>query len=246
MKREILTVVGITFLFLGLSITPAIAIINTNENSMSSNPSCNSLYVDGTGNNICIKADINIVNKDIDYDCEVNIDSNIRLTSRHLPLFRETVSYIDDLQIKEFIQQVINTLEVNNYVDSKDLEDIVDSLDLNEKIKGIYFLCLLRSNGIGTAYVRGILPLILEFVFYYLFIDEIHIGPAFLVEWESPDADTSINGRKIYDDDSQKGYVFGFLGMTFSGGIWPCIYNVVGFSDLVIITEQDTINEKIF
>jgi hypothetical protein len=236
MKREILTVVGITTLFLGLSITPAIAIINTNENSMSI-PSSNTLYVRGTGTNKCIKTDNNIVDKDIDYDFRVNIDSNIRLTSKHLTLFRKTVSHIDDLQIKEFIQQVINTLEVNNFVDSKDIEDIVDSLNLNEKIKGIHFLCLVRSNGIGTAYARGIIPLLLEFVFYYLFNDEIHIGPAFLVDWYSYEGDTYINGRKIYDDDSQKGYIFGFLGMTYSGGIWPCIYNVIGFSDLVIITD---------
>ena len=236
MHKNILTVVGITFLFLGMGITPAIVIINKNENLMSS-PSCNTLYIGETGTNICIKADNIFVDKDIDYDCGVNIDSNLHLTSKHLTLFRKAISHIDDLQIKEFIQQVINLLEVNNYVDSQDIEEIVDSLDLNEKIKGIYFLCLLRSNGIGTAYAHGFIPLILEFVFYYLFNDEIHIGPAFLVDWVSPDADTYINSRKIYDDDSQKGYIFGFLGMTIATGIWPCIYNVIGLSDLVIITD---------
>ncbi|UCF49524.1 MAG: hypothetical protein JSU91_07185 [Thermoplasmatales archaeon] len=241
MKREILTVVGITILFLGMSITPVIAIINTNENPMS-NTSLKSSFEGGKETTIGIKADNNIVKKDIEYDCGPKIDSNIRLTSKHLTLFRKTINHIDELQIKEFIQQLINSLEVNNYVDSKDIEEIVKSLNLNEKIKGIYFLCLLRSNGIGTAYSRGIFPLILEFVFYYLFNDEIHIGPAFLVDWYSYEGDTYINSRKIYDDDSQKGYIFGFLGMTFSGGIWPCIYNVIGFSDLVIITDYDTIN----
>jgi len=37
----------------------------------------------------------------------------------------------------------------------------------------------------------------------------------------------------------------GFLGLTFSGGIWPCIYDVIGFSTFVIITDLDSINENI-
>jgi hypothetical protein len=190
----------------------------------------------GIGIQPVIANDISI-EPDNNYANITNIDSNICLTRKYLPLFKKSVRNIDTFYIIEFLNQIIHLIEVKGIVDSNDLEVIVKSLDLNEKIKGIHFLCLLRSNGIGTAYARGILPFILEFVYYYLFIDEIHIGPAILVEWDSPDADTYINSRKIYDDDSQKGYVFGFLGLTWAGGIWPCFYNIIGFCDFVIITE---------
>ena len=187
------------------------------------NPDGKILYVGGSGN---------------------NIDSNIHLTSKHLFLFRESVVYIDDPQIKEFIQQIIHLLEVKGNVDSSDIEEIVNILNLNAKIKGIHFLCLLRSTGFGTAYARGILPFIFESLFHNLFDDEFYIGPAIFVDWDSPNADTYINSRKIYDDDSQKGYIFGFLGLTLAGGIWPTYYSVIGFSTFVIITDLDSINEN--
>jgi hypothetical protein len=180
-------------------------------------------------NEISIEPDNGYVNR-------TNIDSNIYLTRKYLPLFRKSVRHIDVPQIQKFIQQIIQLIEVKGNVDSKDIEEIVNVLDMNEKIKGIYFLCLLRSSGIGTAYSHGILPFIFEFVFYNLF-DEFYIGLSIHADWDSPNADTYINSRKIYDDDSQKGYIFGFLGLTWAGGIWPCYYNVIGFCDFVIITE---------
>ena len=216
MNKKILTVVGITILFLGVGIQPAFA-------------------------EVSIKTDIIINDKEFDYSCGSNIDSNVRLTSKHLTLFRKSVRHIGDPQIKEFIQQVIHVLEVKGNVNSNDIKEIVNILNLNAKIKGIHFLCLLHSTGYGTAYARGILPFIFELVFHYLFIDENYIGPAILVDWDSPNANTYINSRKIYDDDSQKGYIFGFLGLTFSGGIWPCIYDVIGFCNFVIITDIDSV-----
>lgn len=214
-------VVAVIVLFIGVGIQPAFAEVSIENN----NPGLVEITVD----------------KDNDYYHETNIDSNIRLTSKHLPLFRKSVRYIGDPQINEFIQQVINVLEVKGNVDSKDIEEIVNILDLNEKIKGIHFLCLLRSAGIGTAYAHGILPFIFEFVFYNLIIDEFYIGLAIHADWDSRNADTYINSRKIYDDDSQKGYIFGFLGLTWAGGIWPCYYDVIGFCDFVIITDLDYI-----
>jgi hypothetical protein len=202
-------------------------------------PICNgkTLYVDGTESIADIITYNTAVDKDNDYNNRTIIDSNICLTSKYLPLFRKSVRHIDSPQIQEFIQQVIQIIEIKGNVDSKDIKEIVNFLDMNEKIKGIHFLCLLRSNGFGTAYARGILPFIFEFVFYNLIIDEFYIGPAIHADWDSLNANTYINSRKIYDDDSQKGYIFGFLGMTWSGGIWPCCYNVIGFCDFVIITE---------
>ena len=211
------------------------------EQSSMSTRNGRTLYVGGTGTTAGIKADKITFNTDNEYEYGTNIDSNIRLTSKYLPLFRKSVRHIDVPQIKEFIQQVIHVLEVKGNVDSNDIKEIVNILNLNAKIKGIHFLCLLRSTGAGTAYARGILPFIFEFVFHYLFADEIHIGPAILVDWDSPNADTYINSRKIYEDDSQKGYIFGFLGLTFSGGIWPCIYDVIGFCNFVIITDIDSV-----
>ncbi len=201
--------------------------------------------ISGTGTAAGIKADNITIDKDNNYGYGTNIDSNIRLTSKHLPLFRKSVRHLDDPQIEEFIQQVIHVLEVKGNVDSNNIEEIVNILNLNAKIKGIHFLCLLRSTGIGTAYARGILPFIFESVFYYLFIDETYIGPAILADWDSPNANTYINSRKIYEDDSQKGYIFGFLGLTWAGGIWPCYYDVIGFCNFVIITDLDSINENI-
>ena len=211
MYKNILIAIGITILFLGVGIQPAIA------------------------NDISIEPDNNYVNR-------TNIDSNICLTRKYLPLFRKSVRNIDTSYIIEFLNQIIHLIEVKDIVDSNDLEEIVNSLDLNEKIKGIHFLCLLRSSGIGTAYARGILPFIFEFVFYNLIIDEVYIGPAIHADWDSPNADTYINSRKIYDDDSQKGYIFGFLGLTWAGGIWPCYYNIIGLCNFVIITDLDSIS----
>ena len=189
-----------------------------------------------------IKVEYITVDKDNDYGYGTNIDLNIHLTSKHLPLFRKSLGHIDAPQIKEFIQKIIHLLEVKGNVDSSNIEEIVNILNLNAKIKGVHFLCLLRSSGVGTAYARGILPLILELIFNDLFNDEIYIGPAIFVEWDSPYADTYINSRKIYDDDPQKGYVFGFLGITLAGGIWPTYYDAIGFSTFVIITDLDFIN----
>ncbi len=240
MHKNILLCVGITILFLGMSITPSVAVDNVQKSSIPIS-SGHTLYVGGTGPAAGIKADNITFDKDNDYSYETNIDSNIRLTSKHLPLFRKSVRHIDVPQIKEFIQQVIHALEVKGHVDSKDIEEIVNILNLNAKIKGIHFLCLLRSTGFGIAYARGILPFIFDFVFHFLFIDEIYIGPAVLVDWESPNANTYINSRKIYDDDSQKGYIFGFLGLILAGGTWPCCYDVIGFCNFVIITDLDSI-----
>jgi hypothetical protein len=189
-----------------------------------------------------INAEYITVDKDNDYDYVTNIDSNIHLTSRHLPLFRKSLEHIDAPQIKELIQRIIQLLEVKGNVDSSNIEEIVNILNLNEKIKGIHFLCLLRSGGAGTAYSRGILPFIFESIFYNLINDELYIGPAIFVEWESPNSDTYINCIKIYYDDPQKGYVFGFLGLTIAGGIWPTFYDVIGLSTFVIITDLDYIN----
>jgi hypothetical protein len=226
-------VVGIIVLFIRMGVHPVIADYNTIK------PISNdkTLYVGGTEFTAGIATYDIAVDKDNDYDNGTIIDSNIRLTSKYLPLFRKSVRNIDTSYIIEFLNQIIHLIEVKGIVDSNDLEEIVNSLDLNEKIIGIHFLCLLRSSGIGTAYARGILPFIFEFMFYNLIFDEAYIGPAIHADWDSPNADTYINTRKIYDDDSQKGYVFGFLGMTWTGGIWPCYYNVIGFCDFVIITE---------
>lgn len=189
-----------------------------------------------------IKAEYSTVEKDNDYGYETNIDSKIHLTSKHLTLFRKSLGYIDAPQIKEFIHEIIHLLEVKGNVDSSNIEEIVNILNLNAKIKGIHFLCLLRSSGVGIAYSRGILPLIFELIFNDLFNDEIYIGPAIFVEWDSPNADTYINCRKIYDDDPQQGYVFGFLGITLAGGIWPTFYDAIGFSTFVIIADLESIN----
>lgn len=198
--------------------------------------------ISGIETAVGIKAEHITVDKDNDKGNGTNIDSNIHLTTKHLPLFRKSLEQIDDQQIKEFIQQIINLLDGKSNVDSIDIEEIVNILNLNAKIKGIHFLCLLRSNGAGFAYSRGILPFIFESIFYNLINDELYIGPAIFVEWESPNADTYINSRKMYDDDSQKGYIFGFSGLTLAGGIWPTYYNVIGFSTFVIIADLDSIN----
>jgi len=238
MRKNILKVVGITILFLGTCITPSVAIDNIKKSSIPTS-SGNNLYVGGTGAVTGIKEDNIFFDRNNDYLNGTNIDSNIRLTSKHLPLFRKSVRHIDEPQIKEFIKQIIHALELKSNVDSKDIEKILNILNLNGEIKGIHFLCLLRSSGFGIAYARGILPFIFDFVFHNLLIDESYIGPAILADWESSNAYTYINSRKIYDDDSQKGYIFGFLGMTFSGGTWPCYYNIIGLCNLVIIIDLD-------
>ena len=229
------------FLALGLNIIPITTSNSEIRESTLPTLEGDTIYVGGTGTATGIKADNITIDKDKEYCYGTNIDSNIRLTSKYLSLFRKSVRHIDVPQIKEFIQQVIHVLDVKGIVDSNDIEEIVNILNLNAKIKGIHFLCLLHSTGFGTAYARGILPLIFEFVFHNLLIDETYIGPAILVDWDSPNANTYINSRKIYDDDSQKGYIFGFLGLTFSGGIWPCIYDVIGFCNFVIITDLDSV-----
>jgi len=237
-------VFGIIVLFICMSITPSYAVDKVKKSSIPITDS-NILYVDGTRVASGFKIDNITVDKDNDYGYGTNIDSNIHLTSKHLTLFRKSVRHIDVPQIKEFVQQVIYALELKGNVDSKDIEEIVNILNLNAKIKGIHFLCLLRSTGTGIAYARGILPFIFDILFHNLFIDETYIGPAILVNWDSTNADTYINSRKIYEDDSQKGYIFGFLGLTLAGGTWPCYYNAIGLCNFVIITELDSKNKNI-
>jgi hypothetical protein len=193
--------------------------------------------ISGSYTVVGINAKYTTVFKDNDYGYETFIDSNLHLNIKHLHLFRNSLDHIEDLQIKEFVEHLIHSLEVKGNVDSSDIKEIISNLNLNEKIKGIHFLCLLRSTGAGYAYSRGILPFIFESIFYNLFTDEIYIGPAIFVEWDSPNADTYINSIKVYDDDSQKGYIFGFLGLTLSGGIWPTFYDAIGLSTFVIITD---------
>jgi hypothetical protein len=46
-------------------------------------------------------------------------------------------------------------------------------------------------------------------------------------------------GGKMYEYDPQSRYIFDFFGYSFSGGIWPTYFHVVGISVFVIITERE-------
>ena len=45
-----------------------------------------------------------------------------------------------------------------------------------------------------------------------------------------------------FEGEELRGYVFGFLGITISGGIWPTFYDAIGLSTFVILTDLDSIN----
>lgn len=177
-------------------------------------------------------------NENYDYEYNSYIDPDIILTKKHLPTLTKAAAQIKDLQIKNFIQQIIDIINNQNLADKNDIKKAINNLNLNTKIKGIHFLCLLHSDGIGYGYPRGIYPFIFDYVFYNFFNSEVFLGPSIYVEWKSPDANTRINGKKIYDE-SHNGYVFGFLGYTYSGGIWPVIYDIIGICNLVIITDYE-------
>ena len=178
------------------------------------------------------------INKQYETKSETYIDPAIQLTQKHLFILEKTVESIEDVQIKKFTQEIIKSIEINGKADKNDLLQIIENnLHLNEKIKGIHFLCLLRSDGSGYVYPRGFIPFLYIMIFHEFFSCDSYLGPAFLVEWNSPNADTRINGEKMYENDPQSGYIFGFFGYSFSGGIWPTYFHVVGISVFVIITE---------
>jgi hypothetical protein len=167
------------------------------------------------------------------------IDESLQLNQKHLHLFKKCVNQIEDKQINKFIHQLINILQIQEQINKSDILSIINNLNLTTKIKGIYLLCWLRVDGSGYAYPYGFTPFLFYFVFENFFIDEFYLGPALIVKWTSPYADTKINGIKIYDDEPQNGYVFGFLGYTYYGGIWPTYCTAIGFCQLVIITNYE-------
>lgn len=185
---------------------------------------------------------IKAANITIDEECdsiyEVYIDPNIRLTRKHLPLLKIGNVMIDDLQIKEFTQKVIEVIESEGIANSGDIEEIMNDLDLDTKIKGIYFRCRLYSGGGGSADAYGILPFVISMLPSTFSFDS-YLGQALFVDWSSSRAFTYINGEERHHKDHQKGYIFGFFGHVYCGGIWPVVYTVRGICTLVIVTEQD-------
>lgn len=170
---------------------------------------------------------------------EAYIDPAIDLNHNHLSLLEHSVSYVHNEKIKTFLQILITTIKTKGTVDTRDIKEIILNNQLQDCIKSIHFLCFVRSNGRGYGYAYGFFPFLLYLLFNEFMIDEGHLGPASLIYWLSPDSNTRINGKKIYDNDPQQGYALGFFGHTFSGGTWPAYYHVFGLSTLVIITENE-------
>ena len=173
------------------------------------------------------------VHQDDEKSHELYIDPRIQLT-------KNSVHQLENECIKTFTQLIIETIKKNGNADSTDILQIVKGLELETTIKSIHFFCLLRSDGRGYAYANGFLPFLFLLIFNEFIIDDAYLGPALLVQWQSPDANTRINGKKIYDDDQQQGYGFGFIGHSYAGGTWPAYYHVFGLSMLVIIMECET------
>ena len=167
------------------------------------------------------------------------IDPQLHLTKKHLPMLLITHVHIKNIQIKTFIAQIIKKIILQGSIEKQDIESIIKQQKLETEIKGIYFLCWVRSDGIGYLITRGMLSLIFMLLFEDFIMDEVFLGPTAYVEWNSPRADTKINLRKLYDDDRQSGYIVGFIGYSYTAGIWPVIYSVIGMSLLVIITDYE-------
>jgi len=166
------------------------------------------------------------------------IDKNIILSKKHITILSQAANEIKESKVKEFIQKIIDIIKKQNIVDKGDIEKVINNLNLDTKIKGIHFLCLLNSDGIGYGYARGIYPYIFESIFYKLFFLDAFFGPSIFAEWQSPDANTKINGKSMYNEP-HNGYVLGFFGYTWSDGIWPVVYKILGLCTLVIITDYD-------
>ena len=167
------------------------------------------------------------------------IDPQLHLTKKHLPMLLITHVHIKNIQIKTFIAQIIKKIILQGSIEKQDIESIIKQQKLETEIKGIYFLCWVRSDGIGYLTTRGMLSLIFMLLFEDFIMDEVFLGPTAYVEWNSPRADTKINLRKLYDDDRQSGYIVGFIGYSYTAGIWPVIYSVIGMSLLAIITDYE-------
>ena len=190
---------------------------------------------------------IMIVNNDNQtFDKDIYIDPNIFLTKAKLPLLKRSIKDIDNPNVKQFVQEVITTVNNKEYVNSNDIAEIAYNSNLRNI--GIY-TGWLESRGEGTAYIpRMIIRFFREILTGYPLQGTI-VGPAIISKWRAENSDdliqpkTSINGIERYSTGN-KGIIIGFCGKITNNveqGI-PLVrtsYELRGFCGLIIILSNE-------
>ncbi|MFH1102071.1 MAG: hypothetical protein V1726_08580 [Methanobacteriota archaeon] len=161
----------------------------------------------------------------------LRVDSNIYLTEKHLPLFQKAVVQIANQTVKEFVEKIIQTLQENKVVTSKDIQSIIERSDLLFRVKtGPIF-----SNGMGWPDIYPGNNLLNSIMLY--------IGPIIIADINAGDCVTIAGVLPPYIcNKNQQLYVVGFIGGCFRHvdpyrQVWLCYYSIIGLSCLTIIVE---------
>jgi hypothetical protein len=174
---------------------------------------------------------------------DVFVDSHIYIAKTKLPLLQRSLKYIENIQIKQLIQEVVAVLTTKEYVSSNDIREIIIRLDLrNLKVHTGFLNSYGESlDDPGSAvtfpgYLITNLELFRTGSSYY-------IGPAIIGFWQANDdaAYTTVNFWKKYSG-IQSGYIIGFCGVAENNlygslGFFDPFYSIYGTGALIIISK---------
>jgi len=158
---------------------------------------------------------------------EVNVDPNIHLTQKHLPLLKRSLMSINDPDFKMLVQGIIQLLNSNKKVDSSDILKIL----YNSGITKISF---------HTGFINGYGPGS-TVCFPGLFF-RIYVGPTTFLAWnafqhssQQINIDVKINGFQRYTTEHE-GVALLFTGLKIQDLETDVFtFTIIGFSPLIIV-----------
>ncbi|MBN1860112.1 MAG: hypothetical protein JW840_01475 [Candidatus Thermoplasmatota archaeon] len=170
------------------------------------------------------------------------IDPSIQLSRKHLPILKRALAQMGDDTRKDLMQNIINCLETQGNVTSKDVQRIVN--ESNVGLKAIHFMKLLVGHGPGSSLC---FPFTLSHTPYALFFLLLPTLIPTCMAWEvqynqdppynvPPDYTTSVAIGRFYKYDQHThtgGLVIGFTGLAWAQIAGNLMHNCWGVFDFM-------------
>lgn len=158
---------------------------------------------------------------------QIDIDQNIYLTKAQLPLLTKAVNTINNVAVAQLIHEIIRVINQKGYVNSKDIQEITNILQLNRI--SIHAGLLICEGGTVLLFPGAIITGLLLNTYSIPYI-----GPAVVGNILYPSS-ISINLRAF--NEAHDCFLVGFVGIAslHVGARFVEYSAVVGFACLIIL-----------
>ena len=194
MKNSLLKkggVVAVIFLFVGMNMLPAVG-------------------------SLSIEATVSEENGDLNVDNKVYVEPNKSLTLEHIEHLKKALPYMQDSETKQIVLDIITEINEKGYVDSRDIQRIVENYDTD--ITAVYILFKIKTtgnNGNCDGYVLCLPGLIRSVFWRFLLRDNIAVAYA-IYSYKARQSPMdpfgwhfTING---YGVSKGRGHIIGYFG----------------------------------